>query len=144
MDHLDHRTLSEVMTPNPVILDPADTCLEAANAMQARDIGCVVLAEEDGHLCGIVTDRDLVVRVMAAGRDPHVTTLGDICSPHVVSLEPRATVDEAIRTMGECAVRRVPVVENGTPVGVVSLGDLAIARDPRSVLGKVSAAPPNN
>ena len=66
-----------------------------------QDIGCIVLAEADGKLCGIVTDRDLVVRVMAAGRDPSAVTLGDICSPHVVSLDAHATIDEAIRTMSE-------------------------------------------
>ena len=141
---MEHRTLAEVMTPQPIILNPADTCIDAANAMMTHDIGCIVLAEEDGKLCGIVTDRDLVVRVMAAGRDPSVVSLGDVCWPHVVSLDSHATVDEAIRTMSECAVRRVPVVENGTPVGVVSLGDLAMERDPKSVLGRVSAAPPNN
>ena len=71
---MEHRTLAEVMTPQPIILNPADTCIDAANAMMTHDIGCVVLAEEDGKLCGIVTDRDLVVRVMAAGRDPSVVS----------------------------------------------------------------------
>jgi CBS domain-containing protein len=94
-------------------------------------------------LCGIVTDRDLVVRCLA--RNPKRAgsqRLADICSQEIHALSPDAEVDEAIRLMRDRAIRRIPVVENESPVGIVSLGDLAIARDRRSCLGDISAAPP--
>lgn len=101
------------------------------------------LIVQGGMLTGIVTDRDLVVRAIAEGRDA-TSTLGDIVSSEVVSITPTDSADDAIRLMRERALRRVPVVEDGRPVGIVSLGDLAGERDPRSVLGEISTAPPNH
>jgi CBS domain-containing protein len=130
------------MTLEPIVLDANATVADAAKAMKARDVGDV-LVRSDGRLCGIVTDRDLVVRCLA--QDPKRSAskrLGDVCSSEIHTLSPDAEVDEAIRLMRKCAIRRIPVVENGSPVGIVSLGDLAIARDRRSCLGDISAAPP--
>ena len=83
------------------------------------------------------------MRAIAEGRDA-TSTLGDIVSSEVVCITPTDTADDAIRLMRERALRRVPVVEDGKPVGIVSLGDLAGERDPRSVLGEISTAPPNH
>jgi CBS domain-containing protein len=83
------------------------------------------------------------VRALAQGRDV-MSELGDILSSEVVCITPSETADDAIRLMRERALRRVPVVEDGRPIGIVSLGDLAGERDPRSVLGEISAAPPNH
>jgi len=92
---------------------------------------------------GLVTDRDLVVRALAEGRDSATTKLGDICSKDLVVLSPGDSVDDAVRVMRERAVRRIPVVEEGRAVGIISIGDLAIERDADSALADISVAPPN-
>jgi CBS domain-containing protein len=111
--------------------------------MRDNDIGDVLVVR-NGKLHGIVTDRDLVVRVVAAGLDPERTNLDDICSAQVVVLAPDDSVNDAIHLMREHALRRLPVVgDDGKPLGIVSMGDLAVLRDPESALADVSAAPPN-
>jgi CBS domain-containing protein len=136
------RLIRDVMTTKPRTLASSATLAEAATIMRQDDIGGV-LVEENGKPCGIVTDRDLVVRGIAAGKDPKATPLKEVCSEKLISLEPDDSVDEAVRLMRERSIRRIPVLENGKMVGIVSLGDLALERDQRSVLGQVSAAPPN-
>jgi CBS domain-containing protein len=111
--------------------------------MRDADVGTMIVAE-GGALKGLVTDRDIVVRAIADGRDPDQVKLGQICSSDVVSLSPDDTVDDAISAMREHDIRRLPVVEDGAPVGIVALGDLAVERDQRSVLADISAAEPNN
>jgi len=135
------KTIKDAMSTQPASLPVSATVADAARQMRERDIGDV-LVEQEGRLAGIVTDRDIVVRVMAEGRDVN-SKLGDIVSSEVVCITPAESADDAIRLMRERALRRVPVVENGRPVGIVSLGDLAGERDPRSVLGEISNAPPN-
>ncbi|HWM87293.1 MAG TPA: CBS domain-containing protein [Kofleriaceae bacterium] len=121
-----------------------DTSLrDVARIMKEKDIGDVLVVERGGRLCGIVTDRDLVVRAVAAGRDLESTRAGDICSDQLFTLEPSSMVDQAVGLMREHAVRRVPVVDKGMPVGIVTMGDLARALDPSSALADVSAAPPS-
>lgn len=136
------ETIREVMTPSPRTLDMRATVQEAARTMLDDDIGDVIICD-GGTICGIVTDRDITVRAVAQGRDPAVTSVGDICSAEVATLSPDDSVDDAVRLIRDKAVRRVPVVEGGKPVGVVSIGDLAIDLDSRSALAEVSAAPPN-
>jgi CBS domain-containing protein len=80
---------------------------------------------------------------MASDRDIDKTQIADICSTPPVKLDPTATVDDAVRLMRERAVRRIPVVADGKPIGIVSIGDLARAKDPNSLLAQISAAPPN-
>lgn len=138
----DGKTVKDVMTVDVRTLPAESTVDEAARAMRDASIGDVIVVDGD-KMCGIVTDRDVVVRVMAEDKDPHATTLREICSQHMVSLEPGASVDEAVRLMAEHSIRRIPIVRDGAPVGIVSIGDLAQARDPRSALGAISAAPPN-
>ena len=135
--------ISEVMATNVVTLDAKSTAAEAARMMKERDIGDVVVREAD-RVCGIVTDRDIVVRAVAEDKNPQNVTLADICSHDLVTLAPTDSVSDAARVMSERAVRRVPVVENGKAVGIVSLGDLAIERDPSSALADISEAPPND
>ncbi len=136
------RTIRDVMTPAPHTLAATQTVDEAARLMRDEDIGDVLI-EEDGEPCGIVTDRDIVVRVIAIGKDPAETRLGEICSKQLAWLKPDDSVDSAVRLMRERAIRRVPVMDAGKTIGIVSLGDLAVERDQRSVLGQVSAAVPN-
>lgn len=132
----------DLMTADPIVLDVHATVAEAARCMRDRDVGDV-LVKSDGKLCGIVTDRDLVVRCLAADGDPRGQSLGDLCTQELLTLPPEAEVEEAMQLMQDNAVRRIPIVDGDAPIGIVSLGDLAIARDRRSCLGEISAAPPN-
>ena len=87
--------------------------------------------------------RDIVVRTVAEARDPATTTLADICSHALTTVSPTDSIEQAVQLMRAKAIRRLPVVEGGQAVGIVSLGDLAVERDPSSALGDISAAPPN-
>jgi CBS domain-containing protein len=136
------QKIRDVMTANPATIPASSAVVEAARAMRDRDIGDVVVLQDD-RVCGIVTDRDIVVRGIAQGRDPAQTKLADICSRDLVTVSPNDDVADAVRLMKEKAIRRLPVVENGRPVGIVSIGDLATEQDRRSALGEISAAPAN-
>jgi CBS domain-containing protein len=117
---------------------------QAARVMREQDVGDVLVAY-DCDLFGVLTDRDIVVRAVAHGDDPHTTTAGSVCTrPPVVTLTPDDTTDRAAGLMREYAVRRLPVVEHGgCPVGMVSLGDLAGTEDPHSALADICKADPN-
>jgi CBS domain-containing protein len=134
----------DVMTQEVVYL-PAETTLhEAARAMRERDIGDVVVTEGP-TLAGVVTDRDIVVRAVADGQDPGATQLGAIATRDLVMIEQDASTDEAANVMRERAVRRLLVCDADRQlVGIVSLGDLAMAEDPASALSDISEAAPNN
>jgi len=134
--------LRDVMTPNPTVLTANTTVADAATLMRDQEIGDV-LVQQDGELCGIVTDRDIVTRAAAEHRDPSEVRLGEICTSNVQTVSVDTSVDDVIRLMSECSVRRVPVVDNNRPIGIVSLGDLAVERDRGSLLGDISAAAPN-
>jgi CBS domain-containing protein len=136
------QQIREVMTPNPVTLPGTASVHEAARAMRDAQIGDVIVIEHN-QVCGIVTDRDIVVRTIAERQDPATTTLADICSHNLLTVAPTDSVEQAVQLMRTHAVRRLPVVEGGQAVGIVSLGDLAVERDPGSVLGEISGAPPN-
>jgi CBS domain-containing protein len=120
------------------------TVARAARVMREQDIGDVLVAY-DCDLFGVLTDRDIVVRALAEGRDPESTTVGSVCTPPpVATLSPDDTTDLAVELMRRYAVRRLPVVERGgCPVGMVSLGDLATTEDPHSALEDISKAVPN-
>ena len=134
----------DVMTRNPITLSQDTNIVEAAKCMSEKDIGDVVVTN-GGGLCGIVTDRDIVVRAIAQSRDPASTRLGDVCTKQLVTVRSDDEVEVAIDLMRKHAIRRLPVVDDGRAVvGIVSLGDLAAARDPHSVLGEVSQAPPQH
>jgi CBS domain-containing protein len=136
------QSVREVMTPNPTAFPANATVGEAARAMRDLDIGDVVVLD-DGEICGIVTDRDIVIRAVADGREPADVRLGEICSRELTTLAPTDDTGDAALRMRERAVRRLPVVEGGRPIGIVSIGDLAVERDPESALADISAAPPN-
>ena len=136
------QIVDDVMTRSPRTLSASASVRDAAEEMQRASIGAVVV-ESNGTICGIVTDRDIVVRCVASGGNANEMKLEDICSSELVTLSPRDAIDNAIELMRSKAVRRLPVLEDGRAVGMVSLGDLALARDPKSALGGISAAPPN-
>ena len=136
------QNIGEVMTPNPKALAQNATIMEAACAMRDNDIGDVVVLD-NGRLCGILTDRDIVVRALAAGCDPNRTSVGEICSRALVTLAPEDSTGQAVRVMREHAIRRLPIEDGGRVVGIVTLGDVAVDADRRSALADISAAPPN-
>ncbi|GAA4572740.1 CBS domain-containing protein [Planotetraspora kaengkrachanensis] len=138
------QKVREVMTPGPVMLTREATVTQAARLMRDQGIGDVLVIGDGERLCGVVTDRDIVVRGVAETRDVTATPIGVLCTSDVVTVTPDQDADEVVRLMREKAVRRVPVVENGHPVGIVSIGDMAVERDPASALSDISAAPPNN
>ena len=136
-------TIQEIMTLQPTTYPATTSLVDAARAMRDNDMGDV-LVEQDGDVCGIVTDRDIVVRCVAEGMSPAEVRLGDICSRELTTLTPRDSIDDAVQVMRANALRRLPIRDDGHVVGIVSLGDLAMDRDPRSVLADISAMPPNN
>lgn len=134
--------VKEKMTTDPVICESTDTLADAAKRMRDQDIGDV-LVKIDGSF-GIVTDRDIVVRAIAEGISPESGTLGDVATRDLETVAPTDDLDEVVRDMRERDIRRVPVMSDGQPVGILALGDLAVMRDRDSVLADISAAESNN
>jgi CBS domain-containing protein len=137
------QAVGDIMTPTPISLSTEATVRDAARYMRERNVGAIVVHRR-GEVCGIVTDRDIVVRCLARDGNCDETQLHEICSLDLVALRPDDDVDYAVRLMRDKAIRRIPVVKNGKAVGILSLGDLALERDPFSTLGAISAASPNN
>jgi CBS domain-containing protein len=137
------QVVRDVMTANPVSLERDATAAEAARQMRDNDTGAILVSDGE-NLHGLVTDRDIVVRAVADGKSPDQCRIGDICTPNVQAVSPDQPLEDAIRVVREHDVRRVPVVENGAPVGILSIGDLAIERDEDSALADISSAPANN
>lgn len=137
------ETARDVMTPAPLSVTAETSVREAAELMRDRDIGDVLVTRDDA-LLGIVTDRDIVVRVLAAGLDPAETSIGTACSGDLVVVRADDSVADVIRLLRDRAIRRVPVMDDGRAVGIISLGDLARQLDPQSVLAAISAAPAND
>jgi CBS domain-containing protein len=136
------RTVEEIMTHDPRTVDAGDTVVDAARQMRDGDVGDVIVTR-DGQVNGIVTDRDIAIRAVAEARDPQSTPVSEVCTSDVTALEPRQSIDEAVQTMRQHDIRRLPVVDNGRPVGIVSLGDLAVERDPESALADISTGSPD-
>jgi CBS domain-containing protein len=133
-------TIESVMTRDPLTIESDDTVVHAASLMREHGIGTIVVTDHE-QVRGIVTDRDIAVRAVAEGRDPDSTRIADIASMDVTAVAPSDSVDEVVHAMRDRSIRRVPVVSNGRAVGIVSLGDLAIERDPDSALADISSAP---
>ena len=135
--------VSDVMTDSVETVEPSDSAQDAAKKMASADVGAILVVDGD-ELKGIVTDRDVVVKAVAEGKDPSDVKVEEICSSDTTTIEPDADIDQAIELMRDNKVRRLPVVDDGEPKGIVSIGDLAEARDEGSALGEISAASPNN
>ncbi|SDN54728.1 CBS domain-containing protein [Streptomyces wuyuanensis] len=137
------QLVKDVMTAGVLTLPPEASLVEAARLMRDMDVGDVLVADRD-RLLGMLTDRDIAVRSVAMGHNPHLMPVRSVCTPDVLTVRPDEDAARAMRAMRDHGVRRLAVVEDGHPVGVVSLGDLARAREPGSALAGISAAPPNN
>jgi CBS domain-containing protein len=136
------QQVKDVMTERPVTLDADASLADAARLMRDRGIGDVIVVAGD-NAEGIVTDRDIVIRAVAEGADPTRTALREVASGDLAAVAPDDPVERAIELMRERAIRRLPVLESGKPVGVLSLGDLAVVRDRASVLADISDEPPD-
>lgn len=118
--------IRELMT-NPVVrIHQEESVSVAARTLAHYNIGSLPVCGSDGRVCGLVTDRDLVTRCIASGRNPSVTPVREIMTRNVVSVRPDMDAGAAAHLMGREQIRRLPVVENGKLCGMVSLGDLAV------------------
>ena len=118
-------SIKEVMTRDVRACEPNAAGAEAAKVMAREDVGPVPIVE-DGRLVGLVTDRDIVVRVVAEGRDPNETTVNEIASTELVTVSPDDDLDEALNLLARRQVRRLPVVEGDRLVGIVAQADIAL------------------
>jgi CBS domain-containing protein len=124
------KSIKETMTSNPCSIDADKPVSYAAKMMRDEDVGLAPIVEGD-RLIGTLTDRDIATRVVAEGRDPESTTVREVASQDVVTIDPQQGLHEALRLMAEHQVRRLPVVEeDGRLVGVVAQADVAQQADP--------------
>ena len=135
--------LREIMTQSPVKIHPDESVAVAARMLMRHNIGALPVCGSDGKLCGVVTDRDLVIRCMATERSAQQMRVRDVMTGRVISAQPDMETGVAAHLMGREQVRRLPVVENGRLCGMVSLGDLASCQesylDAGDALGDISA-----
>jgi CBS domain-containing protein len=116
--------IRDIMTDKVACVNPQTTVIEVAQLMQKHDVGAIPVCEGQ-KVTGVVTDRDIVVRNIAHGKDPHSTPVRDVMSTNVQSISPETSLNQAAGIMADHQIRRLPVVENDRLVGMVSLGDLA-------------------
>ena len=112
-----------VRDQNPLTMGPDSTLTEAARRMRERGVGAVLVTEGEDRLVGIFTGRDAVSRVLAEGRDPDETTLGEVMTPGPDTLTPQHNAIDALRAMQDMRCRHMPIVHDGKVVGIVSRGD---------------------
>jgi CBS domain-containing protein len=119
------KVARDVMTPNAECIGENETLLDAAKKMADRGYGSMPICGEDNRLKGMLTDRDIVVKALAQGKDPGSTTVGEFAEGKPVTIGADDPVDEALRTMTEHKVRRLPVIDGHDLIGIVSQADLA-------------------
>ena len=120
---------SEVMTKNPKTCAPDDTVQQAAQLMKTEDVGPIPIVGTDGKLEGIITDRDIVLKAVAEGRDPKTTKLADVMTTDMITCAPDGDIEDTLNSMEEHQVRRVLVVEGNRLVGIISQADIATRLD---------------
>jgi CBS domain-containing protein len=119
------KTIHDLMTSNPSTIEPDKTVADAAKLMRDEDAGLIPIVEGQ-KLAGTITDRDIAIRVVAEGKDPQSSTVRDVMTSRLVTVDPDQDLDEALRLMAEHQVRRLPVVEeDGKLVGIVAQADIA-------------------
>jgi CBS domain-containing protein len=119
------KSVRDTMTENPRSIGASASVVEAARLMREGHIGSLPITEDE-QLVGVITDRDITTRVVAEGADPKVTSVGDVYSRDLISVEPDKDLEEALQLMARHQVRRLPVVEDGRLVGIVSQADVAL------------------
>jgi CBS domain-containing protein len=124
-----NERVREAMTPSPTTIDAKASAVEAARLMASQDVGSLPVVE-DAKLVGMVTDRDLVLNVLAKDVDPHQTAVATVCSEKPVAVGPEDSLDEALQRMAREQVRRLPVVEGERVVGILAQADVSRAAEP--------------
>ena len=117
--------VKDVMTKSVAYVNPAATISETAQLMQQHNVGSIPVCDQSG-VVGIVTDRDIVVRSIAHGKNPQQTKVTDIMTTGVATVTPDMEMNDVAKKMSSSQIRRVPVVENNTLIGIVALGDVAV------------------
>ena len=118
------KRVRDAMTPNPRTVGESDTVVEAAHIMEADDIGSIPVVDRDQILLGMITDREIALRVVGAGRDPRTTTVGDVATKQVSPAYPDEPLDEALEMMAYRQVRRLPVIEDDRVIGILAQADV--------------------
>src|ERR671918_2945457 len=137
--------ISEVMTTRPRAIEPRTSVREAAKLMESEDVGSLPVVQDGAHLVGVVTDRDIAIRVVGAGLDPDETSVDEIATREPYTLTPDDDLDDALTLMARAQVRRVPIVlsegeREGELVGVVSQADIARSDAKEKHVGEVIEA----
>jgi CBS domain-containing protein len=125
------KSVREAMTQDPRSIGASASVVEAAQLMREQHIGSLPVTEDE-RLVGMITDRDITTRVVAESAVPETTSVGDVYSRELISVEPDSDLDEALQLMARHQVRRLPVVENGRLVGVVAQADIALKENERT------------
>jgi CBS domain-containing protein len=120
-------TAREIMTPDATCVGESDTVLDAARILAEKDVGALPICGEDDRLKGMITDRDIVVKVLAEGKDPRAIHTGEVAQGEVVTIGADDDAEEIMRTMAEHRVRRLPVIDGHRLVGIVAQADVARA-----------------
>ena len=121
--------ISHLMTPTPITISPEESVAVASRTLTHYNIGIIPVCTPDGSLQGVLTDRDIVTRCLAGGKDPNKTPVRDIMTSQVRTASPNMDHSAAAHLMGSQQIRRLPVLENGKLCGLISLGDLATNED---------------
>ena len=122
------KTVRDAMTQDPRSIGQSATVVEAAKLMREQDIGSLPITDDE-NLVGMITDRDITMRVVAEAADPKQTSVGDVLSRDLISVEADNDLEEALRLMARHQVRRLPVVEDGRLVGIVAQADIALGEN---------------
>ena len=133
------KSVRDAMTADPRSIGASASVVEAARLMREQHIGSLPVTEDD-RLVGMITDRDITTRVVAESAVPETTSVGDVYSRDLISVEPNSDLDEALRLMARHQVRRLPVVESGRLVGMVAQADIALKESQRTgeLVGAIS------
>ena len=135
--------LWQIMSRQVIRIHPEESVAVAARTLANYNVGILPVCGDDGRVCGLVTDRDIVTRCLAAGRSPVTTTVREVMTASVIAVRPDMDATVAAKLMAGRQIRRLPVMENGRLCGIVSLGDLAAkgenGREAAETLGKISS-----
>ena len=137
----------EIMTEDCQCVGEHDSVRDAARRLAELSVGAMPICGDDDRLKGMITDRDITVKVVAQGKDPAVTEAGELADGTLVWIAADGDVDEALRLMAEHDIRRLPVMEDHRLVGIISQGDIArrtSAAEAGALVESISSAPPNN
>ena len=135
------KSVRDMMTKNPRSIATSAPVVEAARLMRAEHIGSLPITDDE-QLVGMLTDRDITTRVVAEAADPKATSVGDVYSRDLISVEPDNDLEDALQLMARHQVRRLPVVENGRLVGIVAQADIALRENETKtgeLVGAISA-----